>query len=144
MKKEKGRGSENVIFSLKSKPGNFFVLGSKTGNYGYENFVFFAQNIQTEIKLIESKLCKIMPFFDHFHLRQKICIEKKRKNIYIFSPLEVKHMRNIRNGFQFAWKRKHYEAKPALPNLDPELSFIWPRMFLFHKFLLNRQTKSNQ
>ncbi len=82
--------------------------------------------------------------FGHFHLRQKNFIEKKLKNIYIFKPLEVKHMRNISNGSHFALFRP--EEKTIIkqnPNPDPELSFIWPKMFLFHKFLLNSQTKLN-
>ncbi len=108
---------------------------------------FFAQRIWTEIKLVKSKQsAKVCPFLVTFILGKKFVLKRSGKIFKFFasrSETHAKHSKQISFRFVSLRREKIMKQNWRTPNLDPELSFIWPRMFLFHKFLINRQTKLN-
>ncbi len=115
MRKEKERGSENVIFSLKSATGKigrenfFFCAWKQNGKLGNENLVFLRSEYPNRNTpyWIETK-CKSMPLFGHFHFLQKICIEKQVTNIPIVfaskSDTHAKHSKQISFRFVSLWR----------------------------------------
>ncbi len=129
LKQNWSKTNQNMRKEWKEEAKTLFFRLKRNGKIGRENLLFLCLEAKREIR--KRKLIFFRSEYPNrnqaywietkctFIWSKKCWIEKKRTNIYIFSPLEVKH---LRNGSLFALFL--FEAKTILKQNRRTLSWI--------------------